>query len=224
MKTLTTILFLCTCFSGNCLVNSVAAQETATQEKKTTQQETTQEETKTTEAADATKEKDAPAPIEVKVADGNIVFSATGTWKSVPPRSRILEAELKVPRVGTDAADGRLTIMGAGGTIELNIERWQGQFKQADGSDTKDHTKVEKQMVAGQQVSLVDITGTYIDSPGGPFAGGKKVDRPNYRMLSAIIQTAADGNYFVKLYGPKATIDKNAEHFKAMVKSIKIVE
>ena len=163
-------------------------------------------------------------PFAVKVADGNIVFSASGPWKSVPPRSRMLEAEIKIPKVGDDPADGRLTIMGAGGSIEANIERWKGQFSQPDGSDTTDKTKVEVKTIADQKVNMVDIVGTYLDSPGGPMAGGPKVERPNYRMLAAIIETENYGNYFVKLYGPKATIDKNAEAFKKMIKSLKIAD
>ena len=69
---------------------------------------------------------------------------------------------------------------------------------------------------------MVDLSGTYKDSPGGPFAGGKPVMRDNYRMLGAIIQTKDKGNYFLKLYGPKATIDENAKGFQNMVKSIKV--
>lgn len=163
-------------------------------------------------------------PFEVKVADDNIVFSAVGPWKAITPRSRMLEAELKIPKVGDDQNDGRLTIMGAGGTIEANIVRWKGQYIQPDGSETSNKTKVEVKKIADQKVHLVDIVGTFLDSPGGPMAGGPKVERANYRMLAAIIETENYGNYFVKFYGPKATIDKNENAFKAMIKSLKIAE
>jgi len=179
------------------------------------------------EQAEATQAKDseeakAPEPIGVSVARDKIKFSASGTWASVPPRSRMLEAELRINRVGTDTEDGRLTIMGAGGSIEANILRWQNQFKQPDGGSTAEQTKTEVKTIAGQKVNLVDITGNFIDSPGGPFSGQAKIERENYRMLAAIIQTPAIGNYFVKLYGPKATIDKDEEHFKSMIESLKV--
>lgn len=163
-------------------------------------------------------------PIEIKVADDGIHFKASGTWKSVPPRSNMLEAELKIPKVKGDENDGRLTIMGAGGTIEANIDRWIKQFVQPDGSDTAEKTKQAKKTIAGQTVNLVDITGTFMDSVGGPFSGQPKVERENYRMLAAIIETENNGNYFVKFYGPKATIDKNSKHFKEMIESLKIVD
>ncbi len=163
-----------------------------------------------------------PAPFVVKVANGDLQFEVSGNWKSVQPKSRMLETELQIPKVGDDQQDGRLTIMGAGGSIDANIVRWQGQFSQPDGGDTADKTKVEVKTIDGQKVSIVDITGTFLDAPGGPFSGQAKVERENYRMLAAIVQTESNGNYFVKFYGPKATVDKNAEAFKAMIESLKV--
>ena len=163
-------------------------------------------------------------PIKITVANGDIQFTATGNWMSVRPRIGMLEAELKIPRMGDDTEDGRLTIMGAGGSVEANVARWQNQFKQPGGSQTRQKPRLEKQKIAGQTVSIVDISGTFLDSPGGPFSGQAKVERENYRMLAAIIETSANGKYFVKLTGPKATIDKNEDHFKAMINSMKVVE
>ena len=103
---------------------------------------------------------------------------------------------------GDDNA-GRLTAMGAGGSVEDNIKRWADQFA-GEGGAAK--PKLDKVSAAGAEIQLVDLAGTYKDSPGGPFAGGKTIMRNNYRMLGAIIQTKDKGNYFLKLYGPKATI------------------
>ena len=167
---------------------------------------------------------DVPAaePFVIKVADENLQFTVTGAWENVPPKSGMLEAEIKIPKVGDDALDGRLTIMGAGGTVEANVIRWQDQFTQPEGGKTE--AKTEQKTVADQTVHLVDISGTYLDSPGGPFAGQEKIERKNYRMLAAIIETEARGNYFVKFYGPKATVDKNAEAFQAMIESLKVAQ
>jgi hypothetical protein len=41
-------------------------------------------------------------------------------------------------------------------------------------------------------------------------------------MLGAIIQTKDAGNYFLKLYGPKATINEAEKGFHEMVKSLKV--
>lgn len=163
-------------------------------------------------------------PMTVQVAEGNIRFKASGTWKSVKPASRIVEFEIKVPKVKGDTKDGRLTIMGAGGSIEANIDRWKKQFIAPEGETMDGNTKVKKEKHGGQDVTIVDITGTFMDAPGGPFSGQPKVERPDYRMMAAIIQTKEDGNYFVKLYGPKKTMKQNEKHFKAMIKSVNVAD
>ena len=225
MKTLSTRFLAITLIAVlGCFASLATAQTTDSKQDTKETKPDVQSDEKTADQKGETTKKDekTPDPFEFKVADDNIQFTASGTWKNVPPKSRMLEVELKIPRVGADTEDGRLTIMGAGGSIEANILRWQNQFKQPDGSSTAAQTKTEKKKIAGQTVNMVDITGTFIDSPGGPFSGQAKVERKGYRMLAAIIQTEAKGNYFVKLYGPKPTIDKKAEHFKSMIQSLKV--
>jgi hypothetical protein len=130
---------------------------------------------------------------------------------------RIIEAEFAIPAVEGDKNDGRLTIMAAGGSVEANIDRWIGQFSQPDGKSTKDQTKSEKITVDGQEVHLVDISGTYKDQRG-PLAPAQTFE--NYRMLAAIVSTKDAGRYFLKLYGPKKTIAANEEAFRKMVESL----
>ncbi len=152
-------------------------------------------------------------PTRVLIANGALQLSAPKSWTIKQPRSRIVAYEFGIPASDGDPRDGRLTIMGAGGSIEANIDRWVGQFDQPSES------KVSKKKVAGQTVSLVNITGTYNESVGGPFAG-KSVKRPDYRMLAAIIQTEGSGNYFIKLYGPANTIAASETQFQGFVESL----
>lgn len=159
-------------------------------------------------------------PLMIAVAGDKLTFEATGDWKSITPKSRILEKEIEVPKVGDDEAAGRLTMMGAGGSIDANIQRWEGQFSQSDGSAAQAKTK--KMTVDGMDVTMVDISGTFSQTMGGPFSGGKKVENPDYRMLAAIIETAGEGNYFVKLVGPAATVNANEAEFEKMIKSAKV--
>jgi hypothetical protein len=158
------------------------------------------------------------------IADGGISLEAPTGWQRVQPKSGIVETEFAIPSDGA-AADGsplpagRMTVMGAGGSVDANIERWYGQFAQPDGGSTKDKASVKKLKVAGRDVTIVDVSGTYKDSPGGPFAGGKTIDRPGYRMLAAIVE-GPDGNYFLKFYGPAATVEKHAAGFRTMVEGM----
>lgn len=160
-----------------------------------------------------------PAGGAFSIAEGSLSLETPKSWKQVPPKSRIVEAEFQVP--GAAEADaGRMTVMGAGGSIEANIDRWFGQFSQPDGSATKEHATTKKLKIAGCDVTVVDVSGTYKDMPGGPFAGGQTVQRPGYRMLAAIVQTAGGSNYFLKFYGPAATVAANSEGFMKMIEGM----
>lgn len=151
------------------------------------------------------------------IADGAFTLEAPAGWERVQPKSGMIETEFAIPAA---SGPGRLTVMGAGGSIDANIERWEGQFSQADGSATKDRLTRKKIKVAGCDVTLVDIAGAFKDMPGGPFAGGKAVERPDYRMLAAIVETPGRGNYFLKFTGPAATVAAEADGFNRMVEGL----
>lgn len=163
---------------------------------------------------------DETVPRDVTLADGALVFTAPAEWKSVEPANRIIEHELAVP-----AADGkaegasRLTIMAAGGSVEANIARWVGQFKGTEGGADRSAAKTEKLDIAGMSATLVDLSGTYVDSPRGPF--GPKVERPDYRLVGAIVETKGEGVYFFKLIGPDKTVEAGAEQFREVVGTLR---
>jgi hypothetical protein len=159
------------------------------------------------------------------IADGSLSLEAPEGFVRVRPSSGMVETEFGIPSdgKGEDGAElppGRMTVMGAGGSIQANIDRWCGQFTQPDGGDTKDKTVTKTFKVAGANVTMVDIQGTYLDQPGGPFAGGKTIQRPGYRMLAGIVETPDAGNYFLKFYGPAVTVEKHAEGFAKMLQSM----
>ena len=154
------------------------------------------------------------------IAEEGFSLAAPEGWKRVQPKSSIVETEFSIPSEGEGLQPGRMTVMGAGGSVQANVDRWYGQFAQPDGSDTKSKATTKKVKLAGCDVTIVDITGTYKDAPAGPFAGGKAVDLPDYRMLAAIVETPDRGNYFLKFYGPGKTVAKYADGFRAMVEGL----
>lgn len=154
------------------------------------------------------------------IAANTFSLEAPADWKRVQPKSGIVETEFAVPSAGADEQPGRMTVMGAGGTVQANVERWYGQFAQPDGSATKDKATTKTLKLAGCTVTFVDVGGTYKDMPGGPFAGGKSVDRTDYRMLAAIVETPQQGSYFLKFYGPGATVAKHADGFRKMIEGM----
>jgi hypothetical protein len=160
-----------------------------------------------------------PASRAFTIADGTLSLEAPEGWERVQPKSAMIETEFSIPPV-KGSGPGRMTVMGAGGSVEANVDRWYGQFSQPDGSATKDKATMKKVKIAGSSVTLVDVSGTYKDMPGGPFAGGKAIERPGYRMLAAIVETSGAGNYFLKFYGPAATVEGGAAGFHRMIEGM----
>ncbi|MGE0605967.1 MAG: hypothetical protein AB7O62_02495 [Pirellulales bacterium] len=146
---------------------------------------------------------------------GDYKLAAPEAWKREKPRNRIIEQEFSVPAAEGDETPGRITMMFSGGSLDDNLDRWKGQFKQIDKA--KD---VEKHKIADLDLHILDITGTFVDKPA-PFAPG--VDREGYRMLGAIIEMGKS-NYFIKFYGPKATVEEHADEFKKLLDSLKKAE
>lgn len=133
-----------------------------------------------------------------------------------------METEFSIPAEAGDEQAGRMTVMGAGGGVQANVDRWYGQFTQPDGSATKDKASTKTLKISGCTVTVVDVAGIYKDSPGGPFAGGRTVERPGYRMLAAIVEPEDKdkGSYFLKFYGPAKTVEKHADGFRRMVEGM----
>ena len=156
---------------------------------------------------------------DIALAEGKLQLTAPEAWVRKQPKTRIVEHEFAIPVVGGDEIEGRFTVMGAGGGVDANIQRWLGQFTQPDGSSTKEKSKVQKMQINGVEVHYVDIAGDFKDQPG-PFAPA--VTRENYRMLGAIIVTEKAGMHFLKLYGPKATVSGQEEPFKQMLNGLKV--
>jgi len=154
------------------------------------------------------------------VAGGALSLEVPSGWKRVQPKSGMVETEFAIPGANEGEQPGRMTVMGAGGSVQANLDRWYGQFTQPDGSATKDKAATKKLELAGCTVTLVDVAGTYLDKPMGPFAGGKGVDRPNYRMLAAIVEAPGRGSHFLKFYGPAATVAAHADGFRTMVEGL----
>ena len=188
-------------------------------------------------------EEQAPAedePVETQtllVHDDQLRLVVPASWKLVKPRNNLIEVELTIlPREEEEMAEdtkeepnddqplprGRLTMMSAGGDVEANIRRWVGQFRLGRDADGKDAMRRDERRLRGAVANVLDIAGTYFDTPRGPF--GPKVELSDYRMLGAIIEVEGAGKYFVKFYGPAEIVEENVEAFEEMLSSLELVE
>ena len=168
-------------------------------------------------AQEKSDKKGEPAKAEtLELAEGKIIVSKPAAWKNMPPKSNMIQHEFRAPAEGEKSA--RITIMSAGGSTESNIDRWIGQFEGAK----KEDAKIEKKDVDQTTVNIVEITGTFKESMGGPFApGGQTKKMENYKMLGAILELKGGEKVFIKATGPSEIITDLKEGFVKMLSELK---
>jgi len=106
---------------------------------------------------------------------------------------------------------------GQGGSVQANLDRWIGQFQQADGKPSKEAAKIVKRTVHGWPVTTVDVSGAYTGM-GGPTAQAGPA-MPGYRLLGAIVE-GPQGSIFFKFTGPAKTVAANQAAFDKMLESL----
>ena len=146
----------------------------------------------------------------VEVQADDLTLTVPDTWKQTPPASRLRLAQFAVPKPDGVTDETEVTVFGGfGGSDQDNLSRWVNQFA-ADGREAK----VVQGTSREGKYKLLDAGGTY-NAPVGPPMMGRTEPQPDSRMLAAIIAVPGGGNYFLKMAGPKKTIDAQAAAFRA---------
>lgn len=157
-----------------------------------------------------------PAPKTQPVDLGVVKLQAHADWQATTPNSSMRKAQFTLPHAANDAEDAELVVyyFGAdqGGSVESNLKRWYGQFSQPDSSASEEKARVSREVVDGMNLTVVDLSGTYM--------GMGEVNKSNYRMLAAVLETS-QGPYFFKLTGPEQTVAQQVDSFTAFMKSAK---
>jgi hypothetical protein len=143
-----------------------------------------------------------------------IAWDAPATWQKAENPSPMRKATYKIPAAQGDAEDAELSISQAGGSVDMNVKRWVGQFE----TKGPDATKQTERKVGDLKVTMVEIKGVFNGSgmPGGPPAAPK----PNFALLGAIIETSGSP-WFFKLTGPEKTVEAAKADFERFVDSIR---
>ncbi len=149
---------------------------------------------------------------------GALTFQAPKAWKSERPSNAMRKAQIKVDPVQGDADPAELVVTafaGGAGSLDANVKRWEGQFTGEDGKTPK--AKVENKKGKNVEVSRVEVAGRYVAAmtPGQPGQNNK----PNYRLLGAIVVTP-ESSYYFKLTGPDKTVASTSKEFDAMIESM----
>ena len=99
------------------------------------------------------------------------------------------------------------------GSPQANIDRWVGQFKNADGTPITASKPVTSK-IAGLEVTQVEVAGTYM---GGMGAGAADAQgQPGQRMIAAIVDTPK-GPFYFKFLGADEVVIQNREALRGPV-------
>lgn len=166
----------------------------------------------------------APRPLE-KLADGRVAlgpFSMTvpAGWTEKPSTSSMRAAQFDLPAAAGGEAEVIVYHFGetGAGSVQANIDRWLGQFKQPDGKPSSEVAKVEKAQFAGQDASVVSVAGRYV-APATP--GGEPQDKPDQALVAAIVPSPK-GPYYFRLIGSKAAVAARESSFREALSSLKL--
>ena len=147
-------------------------------------------------------------------------WTPPANWKSEAQRPMRL-ATYTVPPAAGDHEGAECGVFyfgqGQGGSVDANMDRWIGQFLQADGKSSKAAAKIEKKTVHGLKVTTVDVSGAYTGM-GGPNAPGGPA-KPGYRLLGGIVE-GPQGSIFFKFTGPAKTMGANESAFAKMLAGV----
>lgn len=135
-------------------------------------------------------------------------FSSPSNWVSSVPTSKMRKAQFKVSGEKGKDAEVAFFYFGSGGAggVKANVDRWMSQFEEAKGREVKNTT------IGETPVTYAQAHGTFLS--GRAF--GPKTPLENYALLAAIIE-GTNGSIFIKMTGPKETVESQLSVLKKMV-------
>jgi hypothetical protein len=145
---------------------------------------------------------------------GSFTFEKPASFKAKPtPPGGMRAAQLEYT-----GADGKMAEaifyyfgQGQGGGTQANVDRWLNAFEEPKD---KINSKVEKKKVGSGEITYVEAEGTYKSGmPGGPTT-----PKPGTKLLGAIVESA-NGNVYVRMTGPIATVKSADADFRKMIES-----
>ena len=111
----------------------------------------------------------------------------------------------------TGSCEAYIAILGGdGGGLEMNVNRWLGQFGAAH-LDADGISKLDTVDFLGQRSPIVEAVGDYADMAGNRF--------DDYKLLAALC-IRSEGSVFAKMIGPVAEVEAERDSFLTWVNSL----
>jgi hypothetical protein len=155
-----------------------------------------------------------------RVALGPFSMVVPAGWTEKPSTSSMRAAQFQVPAPDGGEAEVIVYYFGetGAGSVQANIDRWLSQFKQPDDKPSSEVAKIEKAQFAGQDASVVSVSGRYV---AAAMPGGQPVDKPDQSLVAAIVPSPK-GPYYFRLVGSKAAVAAQEGSFRGALGSLKL--
>jgi hypothetical protein len=147
-----------------------------------------------------------------------VVMPKPSSWQWQTPSGSFRTLQYSVPAraANTSAAELSISVFrdGDGGSIDLNLQRWCGQFVDDDGAPV--HATIGDRTVHELAIKVVELKGLY-------QGVGQAAPRPDMMLLGAIV--AAPGRtLYIRLIGQTATVESSRERFETLVNCMRRAE
>jgi hypothetical protein len=149
-------------------------------------------------------------------SEPSLEWKVPARWKVVPNPSTMRIATYRVPHAASDSVDAEVSVTQAGGSVEANADRWVGQFD-AEGQK---HAKRTTKKIAGFDVTIVEVEGTYAGGMAMGSSGGAPPEAANTALLGAIVGTPGMP-YFFKMTGPARSVHDARADLDSLLASMK---
>ncbi len=149
--------------------------------------------------------------------------TAPANWKSEKPATPERVYQFTIPKAEGDKDDAMLLVFyfpGGGGGVQANIQRWKTMIHAAEGAKDEDTYKTTEFKVGDVKVTQFEASGTYVFKRR-PFDPNDKGElKPDYKFIGVIFESPK-GPYFMRMVGPKKTMEANRKAFDEWLKNFK---
>lgn len=157
-----------------------------------------------------------------KSSDEKLTYTVPAGWIIEKPATKMRKAQFSLPGIDgeRDAECAVFVFPGTGGTVQMNLKRWYGQFKQPDGKASEEVAELEKTIINDLPITVTHVSGTYLKSMSPQMMSGPVEEIPGSALLAAVIETPADP-WFIKIVGPEKTVAHWRQSFYDLLSSVK---
>lgn len=150
-------------------------------------------------------------PSAAPAGPSDIAWDAPASWQKAENPSPMRKATYKIPKAKGDTEDAELSVSQAGGSVDMNLQRWATQFS------PKAEIKRTDRKVGDLKVTIAELHGTFSGSGMPGAAAGAPKEK--WEMLAAIIETTPPT--FFKMTGPETTVSGARADFEKLIDGVR---